>query len=127
MEIVLMVLNTYDTDKRKLLSSLCHGAIFFSALIFSAGIPLGILIISDDPVVKESAKESLNFHFNVWFYGLIVGLISFFWWTVVLLPAIWIGAAFLIFMTWVVPIIAIMSCLNNPDEAYRYPFIFRFL
>ncbi|MBX2864710.1 MAG: DUF4870 domain-containing protein [Leptolyngbyaceae cyanobacterium MAG.088] len=122
-----MVLNTYDADKRKLLSSLCHGAIFFSTLVLSAGIPFAILIISDDPVVQESAKESLNFHFNVWFYGLILGIIGFFWWTIIVLPAIWIGAAFLLFMTWIVPIVAIISCLNNPDAAYRYPFIFRFL
>lgn len=122
-----MVLDTYDIDKRKLLSSLCHGAIFFSPLVLSAGIPLAVLLVSDDPVTKESAKESLNFHFNVWFYGLIFGVIGFFWWTLILLPVIWLGAAFLLFMTWIVPIVAIVSCLSNPQEAYRYPFILRLL
>ncbi|PZD75442.1 hypothetical protein C1752_00448 [Acaryochloris thomasi RCC1774] len=122
-----MVLNTYDSDKRRLLSSLCHGAIFFSPLVLSAGIPFAILTVSDDPVVKESAKESLNYHFNIWFYGLIAGIISFFWWTIILLPLIWLVAAFLLFMTWIVPIVAIASCWSNPDESYRYPFIFRLL
>ncbi len=33
-----------DTDKRKILSALCHGAIFFSATIVSVGIPIAILL-----------------------------------------------------------------------------------
>lgn len=50
---------TYDSDKRKLLSSLCHGAIFFSTALFSIGVPIVINLISDDPVVKSNAKESI--------------------------------------------------------------------
>jgi len=49
----------YDSDKRKLLSALCHGAIFFSTTIVSVGLPIAILFVSDDPVVKENAKESI--------------------------------------------------------------------
>lgn len=45
-----------DTDKRKILSALCHGAIFFSATIVSVGIPIAILLIIDDSVVKDNAK-----------------------------------------------------------------------
>ena len=67
----------YDSDKRKLLSALCHGAIFFSTTIVSVGLPIAILFVSDDPVVKENAKESINFHFNVWFYGAILAALSF--------------------------------------------------
>ncbi|MHC5728327.1 MAG: DUF4870 domain-containing protein, partial [Nostoc sp.] len=63
----------YDTDKRKLLSALSHGAIFFSTTLVSVGIPIAILLVSDDPVVKENARESINFHFNVWLYALILG------------------------------------------------------
>ena len=48
--------NLMDTDKRKILSALCHGAIFFSATIVSVGIPIAILLIIDDSVVKDNAK-----------------------------------------------------------------------
>ncbi len=54
----------YDTDKRKLLSALCHGAIFFSTAFVSVGVPITMLFVSDDPVVRENAKEAINFHFN---------------------------------------------------------------
>jgi uncharacterized Tic20 family protein len=67
----------YDQDKRKLLSALCHGSIFFSSLVVSVAIPIAVLLVSDDPVVKESAKEAINFHINVWLYGVIVGVLVF--------------------------------------------------
>ena len=115
-----MVPNIYDTDKRKLLSALCHGAIFLSTLVLSAGVPLAILIISDDPVVKDSAKESLNFHFNVWLYGIIFGLLCF---VLIGFPLL----AILFIVQWVMPVFAILHCFSTPDTAYRYPFIFRLL
>lgn len=122
-----MITKTYDPDKRKLLSSLSHGSIFASALLISAGIPLAILFVSDDPVTKENAREALNLHFNVWLYGIIAGIIGFFWWTVILLPVIAIMTVFLLLMSWVMPVLAILSGLNDPEEPYRYPFIFRVL
>ena len=64
-----------DTDKRKILSALCHGAIFFSATIVSVGIPIAILLIIDDSVVKDNAKESLNFHINIYIYAFIFGIL----------------------------------------------------
>lgn len=109
-----------NDDKRKLLSALCHGSIFFSSLFISAGIPIAILLISDDSIVLANAKESLNFHFNVWLYGLIFGILTF----------VLIGYLFLpilVLVSWVMPIIAIIKVLGNPEESYRYPFIFRLL
>ena len=41
-----------DVAQRKLLSALSHGAVFFSSTIVSIGIPIAILFISNDPVVK---------------------------------------------------------------------------
>lgn len=110
----------YDPDKRKLLSSIAHGSIFVSAVLLSAGIPLAILIVSDDPIVKENAKEALNFHFNVWLYGIIFGLLCF-----VLIGYPLLGILFIVNM--VMPVLAIAKCLKNPDEAFQYPFIFRIL
>ncbi len=65
---------TYDPDKRRLLSCLSHGAIFFSTTLFSIGVPIVVNLISDDPVVKGNAKESINFHLNVWFWATVIGV-----------------------------------------------------
>ena len=119
--------NLYDEDKRKLLSSVSHAAIFFSPLMLSIGIPITLLFISEDPVIKENAKESINYHLNLWVYAGIAAFISFFWFTIILLPAIWFIGAFVFVMTWIVPILAILSCLRQTSTAYRYPFIFRVL
>lgn len=110
----------YDTDKRKILSALCHGSIFFSLAFVSVGIPIAVLFVSDDPVVKDNAKEALNFHFNVWIYGIIFGVL-----TIVLIGFLLLGI--LQIVNFVLPILAILQCLSNPEQPYRYPFIFRFL
>jgi uncharacterized Tic20 family protein len=112
----------YDTDRRKLLSALSHGAIFFSTTFVSVGLPIFILFISEDPVVKENAKEAINFHFNVWFYGIIIGVlvsISF----GLLFPLAGIG----FLLHWGLTIWALFHVLTNPDKPFRYPFIFRLL
>ncbi|MFM2064044.1 MAG: hypothetical protein RLZZ507_3715 [Cyanobacteriota bacterium] len=116
----------YDSDKRKLLSALSHGAIFFSTTVVSVGLPIALLIISDDPVVKDNAKESINFHFNVWFYGAILGSLFFLlgWLVlplVILLPLA--GLGYLIH--WGLTIFALIKVFANPDTPFRYPFIFR--
>lgn len=113
----------YDTDKRKLLSALSHGAIFLSTAVVSIGIPIAILFVSDDPVVKDNAKEAINFHFNVWFYGIIIGVIGVL--TLGLLLPILIPIGFIVH--WGLTILAIIQVLSNPDQAFRYPFIFRLL
>jgi hypothetical protein len=115
-----MTYDVYDSDKRKLLSALCHGSIFISAALVSIGIPIAVLFVSDDPVVKENATESLNFHLNLWLYGLIFGIL-----TVVLIG--WPLLGLLGIVNVVMPIIAILQVLNNPDQSFRYPFIFRIL
>jgi uncharacterized protein len=65
-----------DTSKRKLLSALAHGSIFLSMFVLSAGIPAALWFISDDPVVKDNALEALNFHLNVWAYGVVFGILT---------------------------------------------------
>ena len=107
----------YDSDKRKLLSLVCHGAIFFSTLGLSIGAPIAVLFLSDDPVVKENATEAINFHLNVWLYALILVPLSF----------LTLGLAGLIgfVLHWGLTIMAILHVFQNPNLAYRYPFIFR--
>ena len=109
---------TFDSDKRKLLSIASHGSIFLSQLVLSAGVPFGILLLSDDPVSKENAKEALNFHFNMWLYSVLL----------VIPAALLIGLPFVALLGLVqviMPVLAILSSVSAPDEAYRYPFIFR--
>lgn len=113
----------YDQDKRKLLSALSHGSIFFSTLMFSIGIPIATLLISDDPVVKANAKEAINFSFNVWFWGIVIGVLSFI--SFGLLGLILIPLGFI--WHWGFTIWAVVSTLNNPNETFRYPFILRLL
>lgn len=113
----------YDTDKRKLLSALSHGSIFFSSLIISIGIPIAVLFITNDPIVKENAKEAINFHFNVWLYGGIIAVLAIL--TLGLLGLI-LGPIFYL-VHWGLTIWAITRCLGDPDQPFRYPFIFRLL
>jgi len=108
----------FNSDKRKLFSIASHGSIFLSQLVFSAGIPFALLFLSDDPVVKENAKEALNFHFNMWLYSILL----------IIPAALIIGlplVALLGLVQVVMPIFAILSSVTAPDQAYRYPFIFR--
>lgn len=119
---------SYDSDKRKLLSSLCHGAIFFSTGLLSIGVPIVINSVSDDPVVKSNAKESINFHFNVWFWATLIGIpiaiisfITFGIGGILFFPVVALGFA----IHWGLTIWALFHCLTQPDEPFRYPFIFR--
>lgn len=109
-----------NQDWRKLLSALSHGAIFLSSTIVSIAIPIAIFLTSDDPVVKENAKESLNFHINLYIYAIIFGLLTL---LVIGFPLLIILAVISVIM----PIIAIVNVLSYPDRPYRYPFIFRVL
>lgn len=110
-----------NSDKTKLLSALAHGSVFISALVFSIGIPIAILVVSEDEVIKENAKEAINFHLNVWLIGgiilvlsiLTIGLAGF------VLSPIWLV------IHWGLSIWAVIQCLQTPDQAFRYPFIFR--
>jgi uncharacterized Tic20 family protein len=107
-----------DLTTRKLLSVICHAAIFFSSLLVSIGIPIAVLLISEDPVVKENARESINFHINLFLYAIFF----------VLLILVAIGIPLLILLgiaNLLLPIVAIVHCATNPDKPYRYPLIFR--
>jgi len=108
-------------DKTKLLSALAHGSIFISALVLSIGIPIAILAVSEDATIKDNAKEAINFHLNIWLIGAIIGVMSFFSFGLAgfVLGPIWLVAH------WGLSIWAIIQCLQTPEQAFRYPFIFR--
>lgn len=107
-----------DRDQRLILSALSHGAIFFSATIVAIGIPIGILFFSKDPVVKANARESLNFHINLYIYGFVFWILTF---LLIGFPLLLVLAL----VSFIMPILAIISVVSNPDKPYSYPFIFR--
>ncbi|AFZ44880.1 hypothetical protein PCC7418_2742 [Halothece sp. PCC 7418] len=109
-----------DIDKRKLLSALAHGSIFFSALVVSIGIPIVIILITEDEIAKENAKEALNFQLNLLIYGIIFSIL-----TLVLIG--WILLGILGLVNLIMPIIGILQVLTNPYKTYKYPFIFRII
>jgi uncharacterized protein len=116
-----MQADSSNADKRKLLSASSHGSIFISSLIVSIAIPIAIYMISDDLVVKNNAKEAINFHFNVWLIGGIIAVLSFLTLGILgfFLAPIWL------LYHWGMSIWAISHCLQQPDKEFRYPFIFR--
>lgn len=114
----------YDTDKRKLLSLLCHGSIFFGSLWVFIGVPIAIMFVSDDPVVKDNAKEALNFHINVWLYEAIIAVL---WFSIIGIPLALILLIPFFLFHWILPVFAILQVLGGAEQAYRYPVIFRLL
>jgi uncharacterized protein len=114
---------TYDPDKRKFLSALCHGSIFLSTIIFPIVIPIAILFVSDDPVVKANAKEAINFYLNVWFWGGVIGALTFLTFGLLGFVLVPIGYVW----HWGMTIWAVWHSLNAPNDPFRYPFVFRVL
>ncbi len=107
-----------ESTNRKILSALSHGAIFFSSTIVSIAVPIIIFYTTQDKVIKQNAKESLNFHINIYIYAIIFVILIF---LVVGIPLL----ILLAILSFVMPIIAITNVLEKPDKPYRYPFIMR--
>jgi uncharacterized Tic20 family protein len=84
-------------------------------------VPIAVLLVSDDPVVKENATEAINFHFNVWLYTTIIGVVTFL--TLGLAGFVLIPIGYL--LHWGLTILAILQISKDPNQPYRYPFIFR--
>jgi uncharacterized protein len=121
-------MQTLDTaNKRRLLSVLSHAAIFFSWTFASILVPLAILFVSDDAVVKNNAKESINFHFSAWLIGGLLFVVLFPLHFITFGLTAWLfgglGALWVTAMT----VLAVLHALSRPDEPYRYPFIFHIL
>jgi uncharacterized protein len=118
-----------DNSKNRLLSIVCHGCTLFGVSIVTVAIPVVALFLSDDETVKANAKESINFHLNIWFWAAVIGGIYGFlaWITfgllgVILFPIMAFG--FLWHAWW--SVMAVIHALSS-SEPYRYPFIIRLL
>ena len=122
--------DTYDAGKRSLLSLLAHACTLFGVSVVTILGPITILFLSDDPVVKANAKESINFHLNIWFWAAVIGgiygflsFITFGLMGLILFPLVAFG--FLWHFGW--SVVAIVKTLANPNEPFRYSFILRVL
>ncbi|AOX02850.1 hypothetical protein BJP34_28465 [Moorena producens PAL-8-15-08-1] len=109
-----------DIDQRKLLSVLCHGSIFLNFLVVPIAIPIVIFLLTEDSVVKENAKEALNFHICLYIYWVICLILAV---VIIGIPLLFI----LGLVSLIMPIIALVKVLENPNQPYRYPYIFRVL
>jgi uncharacterized Tic20 family protein len=107
-----------DSGNRKILSAVSHGSIFFNALVLSVGVPIVILLVSTDSVVKESAKEAINFHLNMWFWWTVAGILA---WLIIGIPLLFV----LGIVNFIMPIFAIFHSITKPDTVFRYPLILR--
>jgi uncharacterized membrane protein len=77
-------------------------------------------------VVKDNAKESINFHFNVWLYGAILGALFFlFGWLILPLFILFPLAGLGYILHWGLTIWALIGVFSDPNQPCRYPFIFR--
>ena len=103
-------------NNRKILSAVCHGSIYFSSVLLGVGIPLIIMLVSDDPIVQDNAKESINTHINLIVAYIVFGLLSM---IVIGLPFLALAGIYNIVM----PLVAICAVASNPDRAYSYPFM----
>ncbi|HLO83646.1 MAG TPA: DUF4870 domain-containing protein [Nostocaceae cyanobacterium] len=143
----------YDLDNRKLLSALCYGSIFFSAGFVPIVVPIVILVVSNDSVVKDNAKEAINFYINLLIIYVIIMAILYIFIIPLFMQSfsqvpisgssqsasesassllfLMIPLQFLVlglmFGSWILAIIAIVSVVTNPNTPFRYPLIFRFL
>lgn len=109
-----------DRTKQKLLCIVSHGAGLLSFSIVSIAIPIVILLLSEDYIVQENAKEAVNFQLTFFIYGIIVGILCF-----VLIG--FLALIPLIILNVILPILAIVGCAANPDRPFRYPFVLHLL
>lgn len=112
--------NTANTGESSLMSILAHLCALFTSLCVSILGPIVILAIADNDVVKQNARESLNFQISMIIYALIsfalmlvgIGFVTIF------IVALW---------SLIAPIIAMIKVANHPQTPHRYAMIFHFL
>jgi uncharacterized Tic20 family protein len=101
--------------RRKFLSALSHASVWFNSVLIGVGIPIVVLLLSNDPVVKINAKEALNVHINLLGWYIVFGLLCF-----VLIGIPFVAAAGIYNL--IMPLVAVCQVASDPDHAYRYPF-----
>ncbi|MBD2071842.1 DUF4870 domain-containing protein [Leptolyngbya sp. FACHB-671] len=116
-----------NLEKRKLLSALSHGALVLNVAVLPVLIPIAVLVLSDDSIVQQNAREAINFCINITVYIFFFLLLTFIG---IGIPLIGTGIPLLfltLFVSWVMLIIVAVHAATQLDRAYRYPFILRVL
>lgn len=131
-----------EEHKRILLSTLCHGSIFFSSSIISMAIPLAILYTSKDRVVRANAKEALNCHLTIFIlfliifiliisYGFFLPFNSFSLLTIPILFILTISLFCLgiksFLLSTIMTLFGVIDVMNKPSIPFRYPGILRLI
>jgi uncharacterized protein len=104
----------------KALSIIAHGAALLTSTVASIIVPIAILAISEDDVVKANARESINFQISLLIYALVGVVLSL------------VGIGFIVLIVvglWslIAPLFAMLNVANNPTVPQRYSLIFHFI
>ncbi len=113
-----------DVTKRKLLRVLCHGSALASSAVVVVGLPIAIVVLSEDPLVKDSAKEAINYSLNIFVMLLMMLLLCF---TIIGIPFAILGYGIISVAAVIMPLIAIVSVCVSSESRFRYPFVYRFI
>ncbi|PIG90893.1 DUF4870 domain-containing protein [Gloeocapsopsis sp. IPPAS B-1203] len=109
-----------DTDKRKLLSGLSHGSLILNIVVFPVLVPIIILLVTDDAIVRSNAKEAI-FAINVIICAVISSLL-------ILVEGLGIFLLYLLaIISFIMPLIATIYAVKNIHKPYHYPLIWHFL
>ncbi len=101
-------------NTRKILSAVCHGSVWLNPLLLSVGIPITMMLVSEDPVVKANAKEALNVHLNLFAAYILFTPMC---WILIGFPLLAVAGLYNL----IAPIFALCHLSSHPDEVYRYP------
>ena len=113
-----------NTRWRKLLRVICHPAALTSSSVVVIGAPILVLILSEDPLVKDSAKEAINYSLTVLIIACALLLLCF---TLIGIPIALLGYLGLAIVSTILPLVAIVTVCVDPDKPFRYPCIIRLI
>lgn len=113
-----------DVQSRKFLRVLCHAAALTSLAVVTVGVPIAALVLSDDELVQDSAREAINFSITVFLWAAVIG---FLWFTIVGIPIAWVLGGVLGLAALLLPILAMVSVCTDESKRYRYPLTLRLL
>jgi uncharacterized protein len=117
--------NAITNSKRKVYSMAAHGSALFSWSLIWIGVPLALICLVDDEIVKGNACEALNYGI----VGFVVGVAI----VVGIFCSLGLGLFLLIPL---IPLFVIMSLLPiigmckvamNDNQIYYYPFVPRMI
>ena len=113
-----------NTRWRKLLRVICHAAALTSSSVVVIGAPILVLILSEDPLVKDSAKEAINYSITILIIACALLLSCV---TIIGIPFALLGYLVLAIVSTILPLVAIVTVCLDPDKPFRYPGILRLI